>query len=312
MRLTLSVPAWRLWLRRLAPYLVAACVVLAILRKYPLGEIVAEMRLGHARWTFPLAFTLQLVVWPAYAAYDRVVLLRAIGPIGYRDVLRAKAATAVLLTLGYFFGGGGYVLWITRKTGARLARAAGAVLYVMTSDLVAVCAIAGASMWFGGTAASHALRTIATTIFCVQVFLILVGPYAARAHAILVFEPWSRVPRAWGLAQIGGRAINIAVISTFTWAAARAFGIDVPLGAMGMYMPIILLVASLPFSVAGFGAAQAAWLLLLPWASGPRILAFQTLWQLASGAGFILRGLPFVRRVVAEIDAGNPIPDPGD
>jgi hypothetical protein len=79
---------------------------------------------------------------------------------------------------------------------------------------------------------------------------------------------------------------------------------DVPLRVMGLYMPIILLVGSLPFSVAGLGAAQAAWLLLLPWASGPRILAFQMLWQLFTGAGILLRGLPFLRRVVAEIAKG--------
>ena len=70
-------------------------------------------------------------------------------------------------------------------------------------------------------------------------------------------------------------------------------------------MPIILLVGSLPFSVAGFGAAQAAWLLLLPWASGAQILAFQTLWQLFGGAGLLLRGLPFIRTVIADINAGQ-------
>jgi len=202
-------------------------------------------------------------------------------------------------------------LWIARRTGSGAARAAGAVLYVMTSDLIAVCAIASASMWLGNLAVPHTLRTLASGIFCVQVLLILVGPHGRVARKVRVFEPWARVPRSWSFLQIAARAFNIAVITAFTWAAARAFGIEVPLGGMGMYMPIILLVSSLPFSVAGFGAAQAAWLLLLPWASGPRILAFQTLWGVFSGTGIILRGLPFVRRVIAEIDAGAPLADGG-
>jgi hypothetical protein len=302
-----SAPAWRAWLRRLAPYVVAGAVIAAILHKYPVRDIVAEMRLGHALPMLPLAIALDFVVWLPYAAYDRVVLLKAIGPISYRDVVRAKAATAVLLTLGYFFGGGGYAVWIARRTGAGAARAAGAVLYVMTSDMVAVCAVAGASMWLLGLDVPHVLRTIATTIFCVQVLLILLGPHTPPGRAIAVFEPWRKIPRVWGFAQIFGRAVNIALITTFTWAAARAFGIHVPLAAMGMYMPIILLVTSLPFSVAGFGAAQAAWLLLLPWASGPQILAFETLWHLFIGAGLLLRGLPFLRRVVSEIDAGRSV-----
>jgi len=298
-----------MWLERLAPYLVAASVLGAILHRYPVASIVAEMRQGHALRMIPFALALDLAVWLPYAAYDRVVLLGAIGPVPYRDIVRAKAASAVLLALGYFFGGGGYAVWIARRTGVGGVRAAGVVLYLMASDLVAVCAIAGASMWLGGLDVPRVLRTIATAIFCVQVLFILVGPYTGAARRVRMFEPWRTVPRLWGYAQICGRAVNIVVITAFTWGGARAFGIHVPPGAMGMYMPIILLVAALPFNVAGFGAAQAAWLLLLPWASGPQLLAFQALWHLFTGAGLLLRGLPFVRRVVEEIDAGRPVPE---
>jgi hypothetical protein len=121
----------------------------------------------------------------------------------------------------------------------------------------------------------------------------------------VILQAWRQVPRAWGLAQIGVRSINIAIISGLTWVGARAFGMDVPAGVMAIYMPIILLVTSLPLSVAGLGASQAAWLLLLPWASGPRILAFQVLWQLFTSAGVLLRGLLFVRRVASEMAGGQ-------
>jgi hypothetical protein len=295
----------RLWLQRLAPYAVAASVVAWILHKYPLADVVTEMRAGHALRMLPLALVLPFVVWLPYALYDRVVLLGAVGSVPYRDVVRAKAATAVLLTLGYFFGGGGYAVWIARKTGTGAGRAAGSVLYMMTSDLVAVCAVAGASMWIGGPDVPRVLRSIATGIFCAQVSLLVIGALRPSVRVPVVFEPWRTIPLSWGLAQIAGRAVNIAVITAFTWGGVRAFGMVVPARVMGMYMPIILLVGSLPFSVAGFGAAQAAWLLLLPWASGAQILAFHTLWQLFGGAGLLLRGLPFVRPVVAEIDAGS-------
>jgi hypothetical protein len=53
------------------------------------------------------------------------------------------------------------------------------------------------------------------------------------------------------------------------------------------------------------GAVQGVWLLAFePWAPGEKILAFQFLWQLMVGGSIVLRGLPFVRRVVAEIDEG--------
>jgi hypothetical protein len=297
-------------LRRFAPYLIAATVVAFLLHKYPGSDIVAEMRLGHALRMVPFATALPFVLWVPYAIYDRVVLSNAIAPIPLRDVLRARAASTVLLTLGYFFGGGGYAVWIARKMRSGPARAAGAVLYVVSSDLVSVCAVAAASMWFGGLSVSPALRNVATAILAVQTLLILVGPHLHSWRAnedspgtLTIFEPWRTVPRGLGFAQIAGRCANIAVITAFVWGGARAFGIDIPLRAMGMYMPIILLVGSLPFTVAGFGAVQAAWLLLLPWSNGPQILAFQFLWQLFRAMGVLLLGLPFVRSVVAEIDS---------
>jgi hypothetical protein len=301
----MSAPAWRIWSLRLAPYVVTGVVVAAILRRYPLSDIAAEMRVGHALRMLPLGLSLPFVLWLPYATYDRIVLRGALGPVAWRDVVRAKAASSVLMTLGYFVGGGGYAVWIARATRVGAARAAGAVLYIMTSDLIAVCSVAGVSMWLGGRDVPRALRTIATTIALVQVGLILTGRYAARLRMPAIFEAWALVPRRWSLAQIAGRTGNIAIITAFTWAAMRAFGIAVPPGATAMYMPVVLLVTSLPINVAGLGAAQAAWLLFLPWASGAQLLAFQALWQVVTGAGILLRGVPFVRGVLREIEEGR-------
>ncbi len=299
-------PAWRTWSLRVAPYAVTAAVVAALLHRYPAGEIAQEMGEGHALRMLPLGLALPFAVWVQYAACDRVVLQAAVGPLALRDVLRAKAATALLLTLGYVVGGGGYGVWVARTRRVGAARAAGAVLYVMTSDLVAVCAVASAAMWLGGPAGRIPLRAVATWICAIQVLLILVGPYRFRTMRLpAVFDPWMLVPRGRSLAQILVRATNIAIISALTWGAMRAFGIEVPPGAAAMYLPMITLATALPINVAGLGVAQAAWLLFLPWASGPRLLAFQMLWQLFVALGLFLRGIPFLRGVMREIEEGR-------
>jgi hypothetical protein len=263
------------------------------------------MAAGHALRMLPLGVILPFVVWLPYAAYDRVVFEGAVGPIALREIIRAKAAIAVLLTLGYFVGGGGYALWIGRTTRVGAQRAAGAILYLMTSDLVAVCGVAGASMWLGGAGSETALRTIATWIVGVQVALILFGPYGGWLRLPPIFEPWRTVPRGWSLLQILGRAANIAIITAFTWAAMRAFGLSIPVRAAATYVPVISLVTAMPLSVAGFGAAQAAWLLFLPWATGPQLLAFQVLWHVFTGLGILARGVPFIRGVTREVEDGR-------
>jgi hypothetical protein len=283
---------------------VTCAVVAAILHRYPAGEIARQMAAGHALRMLPFGLVLPFVVWLPYAVYDRMVFEGAVGPVALRDVVRAKAASAILLTLGYFVGGGGYAVWIARTTRARPVRAAGAVLYLMSSDLTAVCGVAGAAMWLGGPEVSPSLRAVATWVFAVEVALIVVSPHG-RWPLPEIFAAWRRVPRGRSFVQIAGRAGNIALITAFTWGAMRAFGIDVPAGVAAMYVPVIVLVASLPINVAGLGAGQAAWLLLLPWASGPRLLAFQALWHVFSGAGILARGVPFVRGVVREIEDGR-------
>jgi hypothetical protein len=176
---------------------------------------------------------------------------------------------------------------------------------VMASDLIAICFVAGTSMWLGGPGVSTSLRATATWVFGVQVALIVLGPYSGWMRLPPLFEAWRTVPRVRSFVQIAGRAANIAIITTFVWGAMRAFGIAVPGRIAAMYVPVIILVTSLPINVAGLGAAQAAWLLLLPWSSGPRLLAFQALWQVFSGLGILARGIPFVRRITREIEDGK-------
>jgi hypothetical protein len=74
---------------------------------------------------------------------------------------------------------------------------------------------------------------------------------------------------------------------------------------MTAYMPIVLVVGSLPINVAGIGAVQLAWLKLAPWSTGERVLAFSFVWQLLWGTCVVVRGLPFTRRVVTEIAEGR-------
>jgi hypothetical protein len=90
-----------------------------------------------------------------------------------------------------------------------------------------------------------------------------------------------------------------------TWAAAQAFGLEIPFWVMVSHVPIILIVSSLPVNVAGFGAVQGVWLLLTPWASAERILAFSVIWQLVSCLALIVRGTPFVRGALADIRLGR-------
>ena len=293
----------RVWARRLGPWILTAIIVVALLRKYRLTEIVEQLRAGHWLATLPFAFGLPIAYLFLLAICDLLVVRSTLprAPT-YWQLFAGKAAASMLLVVGYYASSGGYGVWLARRTGSSAVAAAGTVLFVMTSDLVAVCVIAATSMAIGHIAAPRWLFATLASIAAVQILLIVAKPF--RRHTPALFAPWRDVPRLPALLQIAGRCGNIFLAVAASWAGARAFGMPIPFSAMATYGPVILLVASLPISVAGFGVSQSIWLVLGAWAPAPQILAFQFVWNLMVGTATVLRGLPFLRRAITEIDSG--------
>jgi hypothetical protein len=179
----------------------------------------------------------------------------------------------------------------------------------MASDLGGIALVTSAATWIGGADVPGAVRVAALVAFAVPMGLAFGGPTLAGRTRAPFLGAWREVPPLLGAAQILARAIDMAIVVVMAWSASRAFGLAIPFVAFATYMPVILFATSLPISVAGFGAAQAAWLVFLPWARGEQILAFQLLWQVFMGLGIVARGLLFVRAVVREI-RGNDATEP--
>jgi hypothetical protein len=238
--------------------------------------------------------------------------------------------------VNYAAGSGGFGVWIARVTGCGASVGAGIVFYIVTSDLAAVALVATPSAWIAtlDVPVLPALRIGAPAIAALVVGMALLGPKiwgraelrgkplrqgsfapptppaeGARPASLRDDEPrvpWAVAGPVAALTSILGRSVNILVILVATWIGATAFGMPLPFSAVAIYMPLILLVGSLPINVLGVGAVTGLWALAFErFAPGERVLAFQFLWSLFFGTGVVLRGLPFVRRVVAEIDEGK-------
>jgi hypothetical protein len=301
-----SRPAWRIWLSRLAPYLIATLVIAFILRRYSLDAIRAEMSRGNALPLFPIALAAYILSLICVTWADRIVLVGAVGDgaPNYLSMVKGKAASVVLHIVHYALGQGAYATWLGRRTGIGLGRTGGLIAYIIAAELCSVCLFASTVILIGRPAVPAALLMTVAGISIGLIALMLAAPlsYLERVAAL---DTWSRVGARRGIAQLGVRMLQHTVTTGATWIAARTFGLDIPLGVMLSYMPIILIIASLPVNVAGFGAVQGAWLLLSPWAPGERILAFSVVWQAASAVALVIRGLPFLRGLLADIRAGR-------
>src|SRR5207244_1582614 len=113
-----SLRALKVWAARLAPWLLALAVFVALLRKYDPAEVLAQMRSGSWGAMLPFPFAMPFVYLFVHGYCDTVIFRRTLGSMRWRDVVRGRAGTAILMLLGYVFGHGAMGVWLARRTGA--------------------------------------------------------------------------------------------------------------------------------------------------------------------------------------------------
>jgi hypothetical protein len=295
--------ALKKWAGRLAPWILAVIIFVVLLRKYDPAEIALQMKNGSWGAMLPFPFVMPFVYLLIHGYCDTIIYRTTLGPLRWRDVARGRSGTAILMLLGYVFGHGAMGLWLAKRTGAKARTVSGSILYGMGSDLAGVALVTFGATFIGGAEIPSSVRIAALACAAIPIGLSALGPLLLAKTKSPFLAPWRQIPPAIGVAQTLARAIDMVIVVVLAFASARAFGLHIPFIAFATYMPVILLAISLPISVAGFGAAQAAWLVFLPWATGEQILAFQLLWQVFLGVGNVVRGLPFVRSVVREINS---------
>ena len=294
-------------LRRYGPWVISAIVLVALLARYDLREIVKAARAGNSWPLFPIAFVFSVGQILLVARWDTFIVRCVLPALRFVDIARVKAGCATLQAVAYAANVGVYGAWIARATGVGVRNAIGLVTFGTFSDLAAGSTVITASAHLGH-APVHVFFKWAAPICAVLALALLLGPprRALDPHGEAgIFRVFRSVRRGPAIAGIVGRMGSTLFIAVSTWLAARAFGLQIPLRVMIVYVPVVMVVGSMPVNVGGLGVVQGAWLLFLPWATGAQILAFQFLWGVALMASQVLRGLPFIRRVLAEVAEGR-------
>jgi Lysylphosphatidylglycerol synthase TM region len=312
-----TVAGFSRWMRRLAPWAVAAVVIALLLSRYSPEAIAAELARGEVLAMVPWVVAISLGALILMVVADWLVFATALGArrgshrLHVLDVARGRAATGILMSLHHGLSSGGYVVWLGRRTGVGAGATVGAATYQLLSDLGAVCLIAlpsallGAELLPAGVGASAAALAACGLVGVSA--LLLFGPRVTprRWRESRMVVAWTRVPASvWAVSTVL-RAATIAINIVGTWGAARAFGLSIPFEALAAGLPIAYLVGALPINVFGLGAVQAAWVVLFErHAPGAQILAFQFVFQLLGAAAQVVRGLPFLPGVLRDLESG--------
>lgn len=292
---------------RFVPAIIAVLALGGVLLRVDIDEVRTAIVHGHVAAMLPWAAILAIGYMALHANWERLLLSRTPLPPSYSNVWAGKAGTAVLNAIGFALGAGGYIAWIARATGVGVAGATALRVIGVVADLAALSLVALVAMNIGAASAptsftvGAAIAFGAAALFAVGLRLVparfVSGTHASNLVATAIAVPLA----AWGT-QVLGRALSMGLSIAATAFGARAFGLDIPVATLCALVPLSMLVRVLPANIAGFGAAQAAFVMVFaPYESQARLFAFHILWQLAANVCYVLRGLPFMNRATLDI-----------
>lgn len=294
------------WWRRLGPPLVTAAIFYYILQHIPLARLVAAFDAAD----LPRFLAVMVPNSLAYFAWDTLVLVCAIrwfhGPIRYSDLLPVRAVSYVVSLANTNLARATVAYYLKRQLGDSFMVLAGTVLLLTLLEFTHLILWATAGMLADfGRMRGDLLRVLAGLAVFWALFLL----YVKRD-----FAPWrvltSRIAQRWPALRGRMRVREWKLLRTlvnaplhrwvqiillrapmffaslvFHWLAVKTFGMEIPFLQMMAFLPIIFMVAALPWTIARLGTTQIAWMFFFSgFAAQEELLAY----SLASHLTFAL------------------------
>jgi hypothetical protein len=283
-------------IRRLAPWLAAAVLLAAVFLRVDVAATAHA--LAGADWPrFAAAAVPFALLWLALdaAALSRLVT-RFHAPVGWREMLRLRGATYLLLVLSYDAAQAALALALSRRLGVSLLALGGTFLFWYAIDLGTIAALGSLGALALPGSLGAALRPALAGVLLLVAGALAGGAWLARAGRLpgrlagarvlaTLRQLHARDAAEWAL----WRVLFYTSFVAFAAATLPAFGIRVPAAALLVCVPVTLSLAALPITVAGLGSTQLAMLALYgAFADEASIVAY----SLAHGACLVALRLP--------------------
>ncbi len=294
------------WWRRALPFGLALALLAFVLSRLDLASFGRSLsQVSHLQF-FALAVgsTLGLLLSDSLASV--VVYRWTVAPIRYADFLVLRGASYLPSLLNHHVGQAFLTYFISKSCDVKVARVAGATLV-------------GYASWAGCIlgAGTIALAVAGDAKWLVLLVAAGLGYFALLWRRPALLSRRSLLAPLFEAGVLGHSAALIARVPHFlvmflsSWAAFALFDVRIPFAAAALYVPMLMVAATLPITPQGLGTRDAfASLVFLPYASGatdPERLAQIAASTLSWGIGLSLVeagfGLLLMRRAMAIMQA---------
>jgi uncharacterized membrane protein YbhN (UPF0104 family) len=259
----------KLW-KQLLPLAVSGAILLYLFRHIDIRMCFNAMLTANVSLYIPSLIALILITFLLDTQNLAETLKHFHYPLSWKNAFTLRGVTYLIMTIDYSVGMGVLIYYLKNHLGIPVMRSTGLMTFFngITQKALGYMAIIGLVIL---SPASGLLRNL--LIFFIGfalldiLFIIVLKKLPSRGLALKIKSmnllkvfheaPW----RTYGV-LIFWRILYYACFVAFFYIAVRAFNMQIPLVALIAYVPIILLVISLPIAPGGFGTAQATMLLL--------------------------------------------------
>lgn len=249
--LDIEAPRQPLW-RRVLPFVIALALIGVVVSRLELSAFFAALsRVDHAAFFgITVGFIIALLVADTFGS---VVLYRlTIAPIRYSDFFLLRGASYLPSLLNHHLGQAFLTYFLSRTYDVKLVRAAGATLLSYAAWAACILSFGTLALAFDGN----------PTWLAVFVVLGLgyFGVIQARPRWLAQYNllaPLFETGVVGHLVAVLARVPHFGVLFIGHWALFEVFDINIPWVSAALYLPILMVVTTLPITPQGFGTRDA-------------------------------------------------------
>ena len=269
-----------------------------LFRKVPLDQVLAELQKMTAGQVLSLA-GLSVVFILGVTVLDGASMWYGFARMGvrvpFKEIVLARAARMLLDSVATILGQAGLAAHVAQKYRVDAGPAAGMVLFLFFLEIYGMVALASLSLIFflgfkdvipPGAPLRAALLMVAAA-WLIWVVVMAGGLRIARVASVRrllerlklapILDPLARLSRL----EIGRLLLLKTALAAWqiglTMAAFRLYGLNVPGLDLFAFMPLTILVSSIPVTPSRLGTTQWSWTFFFGYAAAPAALVWMSL-----------------------------------
>jgi uncharacterized membrane protein YbhN (UPF0104 family) len=295
--------AWG-WLKKLAPWSVAAAILAYLFWEVPVAEAWRAARESQLELFVSGMLGAVLLWFLIESGVFAYLFSRFNAPLSWAEARSLRGVTYLATPVNWNLGTAAIILHLRRSRGIGAIESASSMLFYQTIDgmVLAGLVLIGVSL-LPESPEIASLRRIAIGFECFQVAMLAVlmtsAPdwrWLARVRGLGIFRTHRLAKLRDVACLMAFKSLYFSVFVGVFWLGSHAFGVEVPLRVAMAATPGILLAGAIPITPAGLGTQQAAMVYFFSaYGDEAAILAFGLAFPVALILSRCLLGLRYLR-----------------